>query len=294
MFREISADVTQLASSSSELTKISGLMSSNAQETSEKSSAVASAAEEMSASMNSVAAATEQSVGNINRVAAATEQMTGTIGKIAEHSNEARTVTVEAVSRVKSSSDKVKTLGATAQGIGKVTDVINDISAQTNLLALNATIEAARAGEAGKGFAVVANEIKLLAQQTSDATEEIKKNINGIQLSTNETVLEIKDVSTIIAHVNELVSAISEEVNEQSLATREIADNIGQASLGLQDVSDNVGQSSQVAGQIAQEIVSVHQAATEISDNSSNVKTSAGELFTLSVQLRTMVEKFKL
>lgn len=294
MFREVSAGVTQLSSSSSELTELSGLMSSNAREASEKSNAVAAEAEEMSASMNSVAAATEQSVGNINRVAVATEQMTGTIGKIAENSEEARAVTVEAVSKVKRSSDKVKALGASAQGIGKVTDVINEISAQTNLLALNATIEAARAGEAGKGFAVVANEIKLLAQQTSDATEEIKKNIDGIQLSTNETVSEITDVSTIIARVNELVSAISAEVNEQSLATREIADNIGQASLGLQEVNDNVGQSSVVAGQIAQEIVGVHQAAEEISGNSSTVKGSAGELYNLAVQLRKMVEKFNL
>jgi methyl-accepting chemotaxis protein len=70
--------------------------------------------------------------------------------------------------------------------ISKVTETITEISEQTNLLALNATIEAARAGEAGKGFAVVANEIKELAKQTSDATQEIKRKIESVQASTTQ------------------------------------------------------------------------------------------------------------
>ena len=83
-------------------------------------------------------------------------------------------------------------LGEAAKKISSVTEVISDISEQTNLLALNATIEAARAGESGKGFAVVAAEIKELANQTSDATEEIKRTVDGIQTSTMAPFLKLK------------------------------------------------------------------------------------------------------
>ncbi|WP_300675020.1 methyl-accepting chemotaxis protein [Desulfoluna sp.] len=294
MFRNISADVTQLTSSSSALSAVSTQMSSGARETSEKTNAAAAAAEQMSSNMRSVSAATEQSSQNINRVAAATEQITGTIEKIARNSEEARTVSKEAVSSAQRSSEKVKALGAVAHEINTVTEVINEISAQTNLLALNATIEAARAGEAGKGFAVVASEIKDLANQTAKATREIQKKIDGIQLTTGETVQEIEHISEVIFRTNEIVSFIAEEVDEQSIATREIADSIAQASLGMKEVSDNVAESTGAAAAIAGDIADVHEAAEEISDSSAGVKRNAKELHDLSDQLRGMVEHFTL
>jgi methyl-accepting chemotaxis protein len=82
-------------------------------------------------------------------------------------------------------------LGSSAKSIGNVVETITEISEQVNLLALNATIEAARAGEAGKGFAVVANEIKELAKQTAEATQDIRLKIETIQGSTEGTVTEI-------------------------------------------------------------------------------------------------------
>lgn len=293
MFMDISVGVQQLSSSSSDLSDTSTLMSADARQTSDRSNSVAAAAEEMSVNMNSVAAATEQSAGNINMVAAATEQMTATIHNIARNSEEARTMTGDAVSRAMSSSDKVKALGISASEINQVTEVINEISEQTNLLALNATIEAARAGEAGKGFAVVANEIKDLARQTAEATCEIKMKIDGIQESTTETVTEIEQISGVVVSINEMVSHIAKEVDEQTLATREIADNVGEASQGIQEVSENVAQSSTVAREIARDIAGVNQAADEISGSSSHVNESASELSKLSDQLKNMVEKFK-
>ena len=74
---------------------------------------------------------------------------------------------------MKRADEMVQGLDATAQKIGEVVELITDIAQQTNLLALNATIETARAGDAGKGFAVVATEVKNLAGQTANATEEI-------------------------------------------------------------------------------------------------------------------------
>src|SRR5450755_3889605 len=124
-------------------------------------------------------------------------------------------------------------LGQAAREIGKVTETINEISSQTNLLALNATIEAARAGSAGKGFAVVANEIKLLAQQTASATEDIKVRIGGVQSSAADGIAEVERVSRIIHEVSDLVSSIAAAIEEQTTVTKDIARNIAHASNGV-------------------------------------------------------------
>ncbi|WP_155323293.1 methyl-accepting chemotaxis protein [Desulfosarcina ovata] len=177
--------------------------------------------------------------------------------------------------------------------MGKVTEAITEISEQTNLLALNATIEAARAGEAGKGFAVVANEIKDLAKQTSDATLDIKQQIEAIQGSTNGTIEAINQIGTVIDTVNEIVATIATAVEEQSISTKEIAENIAQISQGVGEVNENVAQSSSVAGEITQSIGEVNQSAGEMASSSSQVRLSAEDLSQLAEKLNIMVGRFK-
>ena len=126
--------------------------------------------------------------------------MTASIGEIAKNSNEAATIAKEAVSVAGSANETIKTLGEASVEIGKVIKVITSIAQQTNLLALNATIEAARAGEAGKGFAVVANEVKELAKQTAQATEDISQRIEAIQAGSEGAVEAIGKVSTYHRH----------------------------------------------------------------------------------------------
>jgi methyl-accepting chemotaxis protein len=191
-----------------------------------RSNSVAGAAEAMSATMNSVAAASEQTATNVNMVASATEEMTATVQEIAHNSEKARTITESAVTQAGSASQKVGELGRAANEISNVTEVITEISEQTNLLALNATIEAARAGEAGKGFAVVANEIKELAKQTAQATQEIKAKIEGIQGSTAGTVNQIEQITGVINEVNEIVGTIATAVEEQAATSREITEQL--------------------------------------------------------------------
>jgi methyl-accepting chemotaxis protein len=185
-------------------------------------------------------------------------------------------------------------LGNAANSIGKVIETITDISEQVNLLALNATIEAARAGDAGKGFAVVANEIKELAKQTAGATLDIKKQIEGIQGTTDGTVTSINEISQVIANVNEIVSTIATAVDEQSAATGEIASNIKQASQGIQEVNQNVNQSSSVSAEITEDIATVNQTTTDISNNSGQLSASAGELQRMAAEMNGIVGAFKI
>jgi methyl-accepting chemotaxis protein len=106
-------------------------------------------------------------------LATAGEELTSSIAEIDRQVTQSTKIAGQAVEQADKTDVQVQGLVETAQKIGKVISLINDIAAQTNLLALNATIEAARAGEAGKGFAVVASGVKSLANQTAKATEEI-------------------------------------------------------------------------------------------------------------------------
>lgn len=283
-----------LMNSSAALETMSDGLLVSADELSHKSNTVATASEEMNANMNTVAAAMEQASTNVGTVAAAAEEMSATIGEIAGNTDKARAVTQRAVEKASSASQRVDRLGVAANEIGKVTETITAISSQTNLLALNATIEAARAGEAGRGFAVVANEIKELANQTSQATDEIRQRITGIQESTTATIGEIGQVMQVIEEVSDFVSTIAAAVEEQSVATREIAENVGQASLGIQEVNENVAQASMVTGEIARDIVQVSDASGRISTNSTELKQNSENLSLLAGALEQLVQKFKI
>jgi methyl-accepting chemotaxis protein len=293
IIKNVAQNANQVKEASGELSEISKQMTSGAEQTSEKANGVAAAGEEMSSNITSVAAATEEAATNLNMVAAAAEQMIATINEIAQNSEKASNITGEAVVQTQSASKKVDELGSAANEIGKVVETITEISEQVNLLALNATIEAARAGEAGKGFAVVANEIKDLAKQTADATQEIKGKIGAIQGSTDATVTEIGQILKVINDVNDIVSTIATAVEEQSVTTKEIAENVVHASQGIQEINENVAQSSSVAGDIAKDIRDVNKASGEMSNSSSQVNMSAEALARLSETLNEMVGKFR-
>ncbi len=290
----MSENADSLNASSVDLSNLSGNMSRGAENMTAKFNAVAMSADEMSGNINSVASAMKQASNNMNLVATAAEEMTSTINEIAQNSEKARTITGAAVSQSNDASKKIDELGRAAQEIGKVTEAITEISEQTNLLALNATIEAARAGEAGKGFAVVANEIKELARQTAEATQDIKNRISSIQSTTSESVSQVEGISKVINEVHEIVATIATAVEEQSVSTKDIAENVSQASFGIQEVSDKVENGSAVAGQIAADITEVNQACIEISNGSSQVDLSANELAELAELLKSLVGKFKL
>ncbi|MEH0019640.1 MAG: methyl-accepting chemotaxis protein [Desulfobacter sp.] len=294
MIRDLNTGVDTLSSASGELDRISDRMKEDADTSVEKVNNVASAAEEMSVNMDSVAAAMEEASINVETVSNGTGQMRAGLEAVVKDSAHTRDITRKAVTQAKQTSDRVQQLGKAAEEINKVTDTINTISAQTNLLALNATIEAARAGEAGKGFVVVANEIKALAGQTADATEDIGQNIRDIQDQIQGAVSEIGNISSIVQEINEFVNQAAESIETQSGTTGEIAENISQVSQGIQEVSENVAQSSAVSGQVAQEITDVLEAARQISSFSGDIKKKSETLGEVMDRFRAITGKFQI
>jgi methyl-accepting chemotaxis protein len=293
MIKDIITGVNTLSSSSTELAAISTQLSSTSASASERANNVASASEEMSVNMSSVSAAMEQSASNVGMVATAVEEMSTTVREIAENASKAKTISENAVVQSQESARKVTELGAAANKIGKITEVITEISEQTNLLALNATIEAARAGEAGKGFAVVANEIKELAKQTAAATVDIKVQIEGMQGTTNSTISDIKTISEVINEINYFITTIATAVEQQSAATLEISENVSQAAAGIIEVNDNVAQSSIAIQDVNRDISEINNGSNEINNSSQNIKQSANELSKLAEQLNGLVSRFK-
>ncbi|WP_136807708.1 methyl-accepting chemotaxis protein [Desulfosediminicola flagellatus] len=293
IIRNLSSNSQKVDQSSGKLLEIAEQVYTSSADASDKSASVAMAANEMSSNLTGIAAAMEQATTNSSMVAAATEQLSASIVGVAGHTAKAREITTQAVNQSEKATQSIAVMEQTAAKIGQVTETITDISDQTNLLALNATIEAARAGDAGKGFAVVANEIKELAKQTAKATRDIKAQIEEIQQSTVETVKNINEITGVISGTNDIVMTITEEVEEQSSATQEIANNIAQTSQGIDEVSRGVLNCSTAASNITTDISTVNEAINRISEKSSSTRELADQLKQLASNQTLQISRFK-
>ena len=205
-------------------------------------------AQETTAQATSMAAATQQAAKNVETVSSAAEELASSIREIGRQVTSATGIADTAVRQAEKTDRLVTDLAEAAERIGKVIGLITDIAAQTNLLALNATIEAARAGEAGRGFAVVAGEVKTLANQTAQATEEISHQTGGVQESIREAVAAIRSVTGTIGEIHKIQATIAAAVEEQTAATGEIARNVDEAAAGTRQVSVHIAEVTTAAG----------------------------------------------
>jgi methyl-accepting chemotaxis protein len=196
-----------------------------------------------------VAARAEQASMNVQTVASATQELAASIREISSQVQRSVTVSSRATDETQRTSEMIHGLSSAAEKIGNIIQLIQAIASQTNLLALNATIEAARAGDAGKGFAIVASEVKNLASQTAQATEQIASQIATIQSATGETVAAITKFGTTVKEMADIATAIASAVEEQGAATGEIARNVEQAASGTAAVTQEMGDVRAVAGE---------------------------------------------
>ncbi|MGE4528946.1 MAG: methyl-accepting chemotaxis protein, partial [Rhodospirillaceae bacterium] len=203
---------------------------------------------------------------NVEAVAAATEELSAAEAEISHQVNNAAETSQNAAKQAAETRRTVTNLSDAAARIGQVVNVITEVAEQTNLLALNATIEAARAGDAGKGFAVVANEVKNLASQTARATEDITRQVQGIQAETAQAVSAISSIAQTIATVSEVSAAVAAAVEEQGAATREISRSVNDAAAGTQAASDSINIVARVAKDTEAQAMEVLSSADELRD----------------------------
>ena len=170
----------------------------------------------------------------------AAEEFTQSTHNIAIQVRDARRLADLASAAAEEARLNVDRLRTSSAAIGDVVNLIAQIAKQTTLLALNSTIEAARAGPAGKGFAVVATEVKALAVQTKDATEEIRRKIDTLQRDATGSADAVLRISQAIEAIRPVFENVNGAVDEQNRTTGEMSDNATSASQFIVAVADNV------------------------------------------------------
>ncbi len=253
-----------VACAASELDSMAASMTSTASNTSTQATAVAAAAEEASV--------------NVQTVASAAEQLASSIKEISEQVAGSSQLAHSAVGEVVQAKGQLDGSAQAGEKIEEVVILITNIAKQTNLLALNAAIEAARAGELGKGFAIVAHEIKSLANQTAEATQDIVAQVENIQNTTRMAADSFESVTDTINGLDKVAATVSAAVTQQEAATNEIAVSISQASDGTVEVNRNI------------ELVTV--AASKAGEASSQLLSASSELSRQAEGLRSEVGKF--
>ncbi len=256
--------IRNLTGSSDQMRATAQAMTVASEQTTQSSSAVAAAAEEASSNVQTVAAAAEE-------LAASSQEIARQISDVAQRAS-------LAADEAQTTSTSVRELEGLADSIGEVVGAIKDIADQTNLLALNATIEAARAGEAGKGFAVVADEVKKLAMETAQKTEEIDGRVGRIQEAIRASVEAMNRIIDNVQQIDHATTSVASAVEEQNAATSEIGRNVSQASTGTNEVSRNIQE--------------VQQTAAKSGESARVVLDAAGELATISDHLQTEIIGF--
>ncbi len=201
---------------------------------------------------------------HVNSAAEASEQMGASIRDIAASGAEAIRIGDEAGRLAGQAETMVGSLSDSSAEVGNVIKVISAVAEQTNLLALNATIEAARAGEAGKGFAVVASEVKDLARQTAEATEEISAKIQTMQHDATAAASSITEITTVMRRITDHQASIASAVDEQEITTRVVVDGVAEAASGVGAIAKAIDEVSRDAEHTAEEARLVRKSAEQL------------------------------
>lgn len=267
----------------------------------EASSAVASTAEQLSMS------AREQSQRSAS-IAASVEELSVSIEQVSSNAGEAQRVAVESHGRTEQSSSVIKNtiesmqriadavrsaslliekLGEQSSEISSIVNVIKSIADQTNLLALNAAIEAARAGEQGRGFSVVADEVRLLAQRTSESTDQIEGMIGKIQGGTHEAVSKMERGVTEVDQGMEWAAGAGDAVNT-------IRDSFEQVLSVVEQISSALREQNAASDEVARNVESIAQMSEQNREATHHASSTAHRLNELAGELGGAVSRFSI
>ncbi len=173
-----------------------------------------------------VAGATTQTSASVQTVAASAEEMTHSITEVSSNVVHSKLSADSALEQVIVAEGNAGRLSQAAGSMSSVIEFIQHIAANINLLALNASIESARAGEAGRGFAVVASEVKSLAKQVSEATDNISREITGVQGISGNVAASLSQIRSAMQDVQGSVTGVAGAIEQQTNVTRDISMNM--------------------------------------------------------------------
>lgn len=214
----------------------------------EKRRAAAEVTAQLDATVSAVLGRLTDTMASMQTVAAdlgsTTRHLVESVHEISGRAGDSTEAAARAAQEAADVSGTVTGLTSAAETIGGVIAVIRKVAEQTNLLALNATIEAARAGELGKGFAVVAGEVKELAQQSAHATDEIAREVEAIQETSQEAAVVMArmadTVRTLGSSTHEVTSAISGSGGNGGVSVRQAAEATGEVARRIQSAADGM------------------------------------------------------
>ncbi len=267
---------------------------------------VSSASNQNLSTMEAMAAASQEQSHQAEEVAAAIEQMSRTVTDNASNASKTSDVArknqeiaedgghivKDTVSKmqdiakvVKQSADNITKLGESGQKIGEIISVINDIADQTNLLALNAAIEAARAGEQGRGFAVVADEVRKLAERTTEATKEIAGMISGIQNETRNAVEAMNIGTNEVQNGIDLADRAGSALNEIVISSKELLDMVN-------SIASSNEEQSATAEEVAKNMTEISRVTADSAAQIEDIVNATQIVSQLSNKLNDLIAKF--
>lgn len=207
----------------------------------------------------------------VSSVVLAMKEINVSLNEISANCGRSKNITADAEEKARSTNEIIGKLSHSSKQIGKVVKVINEIADQTNMLALNAAIEAAGAGEAGKGFAVVAGEVKALARQTAESTEEIGQQIEAMQQNMSDAVGAMETIGHVIDEMSSITNTIAAAVAEQSAVS-------GSISNAVVDAAEKVKMITEKTSHIATSSQNAAKSVTEASEGIKELAATASKL----------------